>query len=48
MESITMPIINVGPLGRDPHQWTERLELTYSFEKLPKIAAETIHQLFKA
>ncbi|MBN8237191.1 M20/M25/M40 family metallo-hydrolase [Halobacillus kuroshimensis] len=48
MESITMPIINVGPLGRDPHQWTERLELTYSFEKLPKIVTETIHELFKA
>ncbi|MFC7060535.1 M20/M25/M40 family metallo-hydrolase [Halobacillus seohaensis] len=48
MESITMPIINIGPLGKDPHQWTERLELTYSFEKLPELLTETIHYLFKS
>lgn len=43
MEAITMPVINIGPLGRDPHQWTERLELTYSFEKLPRILTKAIH-----
>ncbi|MEC3885292.1 M20/M25/M40 family metallo-hydrolase [Halobacillus litoralis] len=47
MESITMPIINIGPLGRDPHQWTERLELSYSFEKLPQILTQVIHEFFK-
>ncbi|MCP3025778.1 M20/M25/M40 family metallo-hydrolase [Halobacillus sp. A5] len=47
IESVTMPIINIGPLGKDPHQWTERLELTYSFEKLPHILTETIHQMFR-
>ncbi|ELK44887.1 M20/M25/M40 family metallo-hydrolase [Halobacillus sp. ACCC02827] len=47
MEMITMPILNVGPLGRDPHQWTERLELSYSFEKLPVILTHTIHELFR-
>ncbi|WP_226582811.1 M20/M25/M40 family metallo-hydrolase [Halobacillus litoralis] len=47
MESITMPVINIGPVGRDAHQWTERLELTYSFEKLPKILTHTIHEFFK-
>lgn len=48
MESITMPVLNIGPLGRDPHQWTERLELSYSFEKLPKILTRVIQELFKA
>ncbi len=48
MESVTMPIINIGPLGKDPHQWTERLELTYSFEKLPLILTQTIHQMFRS
>ncbi|MFG6148614.1 M20/M25/M40 family metallo-hydrolase [Halobacillus sp. B23F22_1] len=48
MESITMPIINIGPLGKDPHQWTERLELTYSFEKLPVILTKTIHHMFRS
>ncbi|MCA0982838.1 M20/M25/M40 family metallo-hydrolase [Halobacillus yeomjeoni] len=47
MESVTMPIINIGPVGRDPHQWTERLELTYSFEKLPEIMTKTIQYFFQ-
>ncbi|GAA0609322.1 M20/M25/M40 family metallo-hydrolase [Virgibacillus siamensis] len=47
MEQLTMPILNIGPLGKDPHQWTERLELTYSFEYLPDILTEAIHRLFK-
>ncbi|UOQ42633.1 M20/M25/M40 family metallo-hydrolase [Halobacillus salinarum] len=47
MESITMPIINIGPLGKDAHQWTERLELSYSFEMLPKILAKTITHFFE-
>ncbi|MFQ3542894.1 M20/M25/M40 family metallo-hydrolase [Halobacillus rhizosphaerae] len=48
MEAVTMPIINIGPLGKDAHQWTERLELSYSFEKLPHILMETIDYFFKA
>ncbi|WP_082233920.1 M20/M25/M40 family metallo-hydrolase [Halobacillus massiliensis] len=48
MDSVTMPIINIGPLGKDPHQWTERLELTYSFEKLPVILTQCCHQLLKS
>ncbi|MBP1949491.1 M20/M25/M40 family metallo-hydrolase [Virgibacillus litoralis] len=47
MEQLTMPILNIGPLGKDPHQWTERLELTYSFEYLPSILTEAIHHLFE-
>ncbi|MGY0694679.1 M20/M25/M40 family metallo-hydrolase [Virgibacillus sp. FSP13] len=47
MEQLTMPVLNIGPLGRDPHQWTERLELTYSFEYLPEILTDAIKQLLK-
>ncbi|SDJ66039.1 M20/M25/M40 family metallo-hydrolase [Sediminibacillus albus] len=47
MEQITMPILNVGPLGKDPHQWTERLELIYSFEYLPTLVSEAIESLLK-
>lgn len=47
MESLTMPIINIGPLGKDAHQWTERLELTYSFEYLPEILTDAIHMLLE-
>ncbi|SFA72499.1 Arginine utilization protein RocB [Lentibacillus halodurans] len=45
MEQLTMPVLNIGPLGKDPHQWTERLELTYSFDYLPSILTEAIHHL---
>ncbi|WP_100010729.1 M20/M25/M40 family metallo-hydrolase [Lentibacillus sediminis] len=47
MENLSMPVLNIGPLGRDPHQWTERLELTYSFEYLPVILTEAISHLLK-
>ncbi|WP_102027115.1 M20/M25/M40 family metallo-hydrolase [Salirhabdus sp. Marseille-P4669] len=43
---ITVPILNIGPYGKDAHQWTERLELTYSFETLPTILRRTIHAIF--
>ncbi|MBM7569751.1 M20/M25/M40 family metallo-hydrolase [Aquibacillus albus] len=46
INSVRVPIINIGPLGRDPHQWTERLELTFSFERLPEILTYTIHCMF--
>lgn len=45
MEQLTMPILNIGPFGKDPHQWTERLELNYSFSYLPTIITEAIHKL---
>ncbi|ASK63272.1 hypothetical protein CFK37_14485 [Virgibacillus phasianinus] len=45
MEKLTMPILNIGPLGKAPHQWTERLELVYSFDYLPHILTEAIHRL---
>ncbi|MFZ3577100.1 M20/M25/M40 family metallo-hydrolase [Virgibacillus sp. DJP39] len=45
MEELTMPVLNIGPFGKAPHQWTERLELGYSFERLPHILTEAIHRL---
>jgi arginine utilization protein RocB len=45
MEQLKMPILNIGPLGKDPHQWTERLELNYSFNSLPTIMSRAIQQL---
>ncbi|MYL32648.1 M20/M25/M40 family metallo-hydrolase [Pontibacillus yanchengensis] len=47
LQTLQMPILNVGPRGKDPHQWTERLELSYSFEYLPHILTDTIHHLLK-
>lgn len=47
MEKLTMPVLNIGPLGKDAHQWTERLELTYSFEQLPLILTKAIEQILQ-
>ncbi|MRG86495.1 M20/M25/M40 family metallo-hydrolase [Salinibacillus xinjiangensis] len=47
LKAITMPILNIGPLGKDAHQWTERLELNYSYEIVPEILEEAIQDIFR-
>ncbi|UCZ54650.1 M20/M25/M40 family metallo-hydrolase [Bacillus shivajii] len=46
MEELDMAVVNFGPLGKDPHSWTERLNVTYSFEKLPPLIKKGIHFIF--
>lgn len=43
--TIFVPVINVGPIGKDPHKWTERLHLPYSFGQLPQVLHHTIDSL---
>jgi arginine utilization protein RocB len=35
--TLNAPIINIGPWGRDYHQWLERANSKYTFEQLPEI-----------
>ncbi|WP_411953377.1 M20/M25/M40 family metallo-hydrolase [Alkalibacillus sp. S2W] len=44
--NIAIPTVNIGPYGKDPHQWTERLELGYSFNVLPDILSSAIEKVF--
>ncbi|MDR1944380.1 MAG: M20/M25/M40 family metallo-hydrolase [Synergistaceae bacterium] len=37
MSAIDMPVMNLGPFGRDAHKMTERLEKKYSLEILPEL-----------
>ncbi|EIT87130.1 hypothetical protein A374_02714 [Fictibacillus macauensis ZFHKF-1] len=46
MKQLTMPVMNVGPLGRDAHKWTERLNVS-SFMKTHALIAYTIETLLK-
>ncbi|PKR78917.1 hypothetical protein CEY16_03950 [Halalkalibacillus sediminis] len=46
-DRLIVPTLNIGPYGKDAHQWTERLEINYSFEQLPKILERTIKTTFK-
>ena len=32
-----LPVVNLGPWGRDYHQWLERVYMPYAFEHLPEI-----------
>lgn len=47
MEKLDIPIINLGPLGRDAHTWRERLERQYALRELPHILRFFIRQLAK-
>ncbi|MBS2969532.1 M20/M25/M40 family metallo-hydrolase [Metabacillus sp. KIGAM252] len=46
IKDLNMPVINIGPVGRDAHQWTERLYLPYSFGQLPEILEMSIKEFF--
>ena len=35
--TLGVPIINIGPWGRDYHQWLERANSQYTFKHLPEI-----------
>ncbi|MBK5654388.1 MAG: M20/M25/M40 family metallo-hydrolase, partial [Rhizobium sp.] len=43
---LNIPFINIGPLGKDAHKYTERLCLSYSFEKAVPLLWATIQKLF--
>lgn len=43
---LEIPVLNIGPYGRDPHKWTERLELDYSFGITPDLLYTAITEVF--
>ncbi|OEH94534.1 M20/M25/M40 family metallo-hydrolase [Bacillus solimangrovi] len=47
LQKLNVPVLNLGPSGRDAHKWTERLDVAYSFEKYPIIFESTIKELLK-
>jgi arginine utilization protein RocB len=44
MMDMNIPVINIGPIGFDAHQRTERLELEYSLKILPKLLEKFISE----
>ena len=40
--SLNIPFINLGPLGKDAHKYTERLCVSYSFDKAAKLVFEAV------
>lgn len=47
MQILDLPVVNIGPFGKDAHKFTERLEIDYSFNVLPGIVYDTIMGLLK-
>lgn len=47
LRELNVPVLDLGPLGRDAHKWTERLELDYSFVTLHDTLSYTIRELMK-
>ncbi|CAH2714707.1 Protein RocB [Neobacillus rhizosphaerae] len=44
---LNIPIVNIGPIGKDAHKKTERLYLPYALEVLPQLLKDMIHSLVK-
>lgn len=40
--NLNIPGINYGEFGRDAHKWTERVNMDFSFRKLPELIMDTI------
>lgn len=45
IQEINVPVVNIGPHGKDGHMLTERLEKKYSFETVPNITANVIRNI---
>ena len=43
-----LPCINLGPWGRDYHQWLERVHMPYSFGVLPELVWDITQALLTA
>ncbi|MED1204422.1 M20/M25/M40 family metallo-hydrolase [Heyndrickxia acidicola] len=48
LEEFDVPVINLGPTGRDAHQWTERLDIGYSLDILLDMLPVCIQKLHEA
>lgn len=45
LEQFQIPVLNFGPVGKDPHQWTERVYVDYSLGTLTKLLPICIEKL---
>lgn len=45
IQSISMPVVNIGPYGKDAHKLSERVCTAYSFDAMPLILQRTMEIL---
>lgn len=42
MRRLNLPVVNIGPFGKDAHKFTERLQMDYSYNVAPGLVKDTI------
>ncbi|ADL08719.1 M20/M25/M40 family metallo-hydrolase [Thermosediminibacter oceani] len=47
IQKINVPVVNIGPYGKDAHKFTERVNISYSFEVMPEILEMTVKLLLE-
>jgi arginine utilization protein RocB len=47
MRRFNVPVANIGPFGKDAHQFTERVHRPFSFDVMPELLFETINYLLE-
>ncbi|WP_291402036.1 M20/M25/M40 family metallo-hydrolase [Acidaminobacter sp.] len=47
MQKLSLPVVNIGPYGKDAHQFTERIQRDYSFNVAPQLVYETLLALLE-
>lgn len=47
IQNISMPVVNIGPYGKDAHKLSERISTAYSFDAMPFILEKTLENLIK-
>ncbi len=48
IRELDLPVTNIGPYGFDAHQYTERIEIDYSFYTLPDLVLQTVMSMLKS
>ena len=47
IKKLNLPVLNYGPHGRDPHKFTERILVNYSYDVAPKLLRFLVEEIFK-
>ncbi|HZK10206.1 MAG TPA: M20/M25/M40 family metallo-hydrolase [Clostridia bacterium] len=47
MQKLDLPVVNIGPFGKDAHKFTERVQRDYSYNVAPGLVKDTILNLLK-
>lgn len=45
MRQLNLPVVNIGPFGKDAHKFTERVQKDYSYHVAPMLVLDTVKNL---